>query len=384
MFHPDSEETDFFLPNQDNATKEPWFVYWIYFIYGLVMLLPWNVFITASGYFSIRFSGTDYQQSFPNYFSAFFNCSNLACLAILLWRQSKRWDVWIPICVNAMIFLFFVITSVVPTFASPIVYFWITSSLLILTGITTSLLQISVVEQASQLLPKYMQAVMSGQGIAGVFVSLLLVATDQSSWHDFLYFLVAFLVACMSLFGRIIMPTLQPPLDVVPMTSLDSPRTGNPTIFRRSNVYIGTIVYVYWITLSLFPSVTLSISPTHMDKALFTSLHFLLFNIGDWIGRTLPIWPVCQIMSSQSQWWLAFARTLFVPLFLILRHNHASDWLFFVCLLLFSISNGWLTTLVFMAAPTKVEMSCRPMVSRYVSFFLVVGLALGGLSSFVY
>jgi equilibrative nucleoside transporter 1/2/3 len=60
--------------------------------------------------------------------------------------------------------------------------------------------------------------------------------------------------------------------------------------------------------------------------------------------------------------------------------------LFFVLLLLFALSNGLLTSLVFMAAPkqNQITPSEKPLVGSMMSFFLVVGLALGGLMSFVF
>lgn len=56
-------------------------------------------------------------------------------------------------------FLFYTATSTMSTL-SPAFYFNITLTCMIIAGVTTSLLQMTVFADASLLLPKYMQAVM--------------------------------------------------------------------------------------------------------------------------------------------------------------------------------------------------------------------------------
>jgi equilibrative nucleoside transporter 1/2/3 len=158
--------------------------------------------------------------------------------------------------------------------------------------------------------------------------------------------------------------------------------------------YIGTVIYIYIITLALFPSITVQVQPlSSIDPPIFHSLHFLLFNIGDWIGRTFPIFECLQIFSPKHLLLWCLSRTLFIPLFLSCNISSSitttpwisSDILFFFLLILFAISNGLLTSLVFMAAPKhhRITASEKPLVGSMMSFFLVVGLALGGLASFI-
>ncbi|KAK4509819.1 glycine decarboxylase subunit P [Mucor velutinosus] len=196
-------------------------------------------------------------------------------------------------------------------------------------------------------------------------------------------------------------------LDTIPMTmTMDD--TASPTntttgsskhvmqdiITKKSTGYIFTIVYIYIITLALFPSITVLVrSVSNIDAATFISLHFLLFNIGDWVGRTLPIFACCQVYSSKALICVSLARTLFIPLFFSCNLHDSSnsstpllnsDMLYFGLILLFAISNGWLTSLVFIAAPSRVSHNEKSVVGSVISFFLVVGLALGGLTSFLF
>ncbi|KAL7314394.1 hypothetical protein PS15m_005969 [Mucor circinelloides] len=425
----DTQHENLLAPEEQDDTAEleqfPLIVYWIYFAYGIAMLLPWNVFITASDYFSTRFAGSDYQDNFQSYFSAYFNCSNLISLAVLLWiRQNKntlKVDVVVPLSVNLTIFLFFALSSLTdPKESAAVSYFWTTIALMVMTGMTTSMIQLTVLAETSQLLPKYMQAVMSGQGIAGVFVALFSLLTtllfkrqQLDAIATFYYFISALLVTLVAILGRFAL-FRQPAylrlirhspstLDTIPMTMTtavspnmntnSSKNVMRDIITKKSSGYIFTIVYIYTITLALFPSVTVLVrSVNNIDVATFISLHFLLFNIGDWIGRTLPIFTWCQVYSSKALICVSLARTLFIPLFFNCNlHDSSSstpllnsDMLYFALILLFAISNGWLTSLVFIAAPILVSHDEKPIVGSVISFFLVVGLALGGLTSFLF
>lgn len=68
-------------------------------------------------------------------------------------------DVLTPLFINLVIFLFFTVTSWVSSIPADL-YFWFTVFCMSIAGVTTSLLQLTVFEDASQLGPKYMQAVM--------------------------------------------------------------------------------------------------------------------------------------------------------------------------------------------------------------------------------
>ncbi|KAG2198145.1 hypothetical protein INT47_001543 [Mucor saturninus] len=370
-------------------------LYWVYFAYGIAMLLPWNVFITASDYFSVLFSGSGHETDFMSYFSAFSNVSNLLSLSLFLWLRQKKHmgnvDVLIPLSINLAIFLFYTVTSWAPNMIAAHVYFRLTVFCMSVAGTTTSLLQLTVFADASQLSPKYMQAVMSGQGIAGVSVSLFsLMTTVFGGDGTIFYFLGALVVTLVSMLGRLHQQKTHKyqlvediDLSLEPVTEPALPLTS---ILKRSKRYIFTVVYIYIITLSIFPALTSQFGWRAVDgvntKQVFMSLHFLIFNLGDWVGRTLPIWRSCQVRSSRIMMVYALLRTLFLPLFLIVTVE--GNVVFLAGVFLLAVTNGWLTSLVFMMAPVDYEMETKPVVASVMSYFLVIGLALGGLCSFLY
>src|SRR6266404_2954185 len=78
---------------------------------------------------------------------------------------------------------------------------------------------------------------------------------------------------------------------------------------------------------SVFPAITMSIVPTDpaIHPLLFSSFHFLVFNVGDWFGRYLCSIPRLLIWSARRLLFLALARTLFIPLFLACNLHHDSS-----------------------------------------------------------
>jgi solute carrier family 29 (equilibrative nucleoside transporter), member 1/2/3 len=181
-------------------------------------------------------------------------------------------------------------------------------------------------------------------------------------------------------------------------------------VAKMNAEYNFAAAYVFMVTLSVFPPITSSIRSVHPPSSsalthplLFTAIHFLTFNIGDFIGRYLPMVPRLQIWSSRSHVYMALARTLFVPLFLLCNVRRPSslgmpaaggpvinsDIMFFLILLFFGMSNGYIGSLVMMAAPSREHnprLKYRPedvdTAAIIAQFCLVGGLAIGSFMSF--
>ncbi|KAL1936478.1 hypothetical protein VTP01DRAFT_612 [Rhizomucor pusillus] len=422
-------------------------VYWIFFIYGVAMLLPWNVFITASEFFARRFAGTQYAETFQNYFSTYFTATNLFIFAILLWRQSNsstfRVDVMSPVTLNAIVFGIMSITVETDTQGSG--YFWFSLLLLVLTGATTSVFQVAVFAEACRFPSEYVQAVMSGQGIAGVAVAVTSIlsafagsateAPDEAAIRRsaFLYFMAALGITLMALIGRIIVVRQAFYKRQMEFESVDSSAIATSglddeeesiddaqrffadqdsklsivSVVKKSSALVFAVGYVFVITLALFPSITALIKSVSryppsaksaanrfFDDDVFIAFHFVIFNVGDWIGRTMPIVEWLRTFKPNLLLLLSLSRTIFIPLFLwcniVVSDRQLvtfidSDLLYFVILSAFAVSNGWLGSLTMMAAPQQESITSsaeKSLVGSVMSFSLVLGLAIGGAMSF--
>ncbi|KAI8645385.1 equilibrative nucleoside transporter [Parasitella parasitica] len=342
---------------------------------------------------------------------------------------------FIPIFINTIVFGTLAVT--VETQLEGSGYFWFIMVLIVLTGITTGLFQNSVFSEASQLPPKYMQAVLSGQGIAGVIVAVSSILSalaghakdtpdvSSISRSAFLYFLSAFLITSAALVGRVVVVRLpfyrrqmnarsevvrvEEEVSTEQNSSAEMEHVSITSVVRKSSGLILAVNYVFIVTLIIFPSVTALIKSVRrpesnvsskagrfFDDDIFVAFHFLLFNIGDWVGRTMPLSSLFQIFQVKYLVLLSTLRTVFIPLFLVCNVVISeqrrlpvlinSDFVYFVLIWIFSVSNGWICSLAMMAAPQLESIKSaheKSLIGSIMSFSLVAGLAIGGSLSFI-
>lgn len=173
-----------------------------------------------------------------------------------------------------------------------------------------------------------------------------------------------------------------------------------PLVARKIGKLGACIFLVYAVTLSTFPSVTSTILSTHVPATdsrdglratlstpeLFVPISFIMYATGDWLGRAAPH---LRCMRGFKDWRLlmlaAVARLIFIPLFLLcnVRKDEfietipviSNDYVYMLIMLLFSFTNGYVATLVFLAAvdepslePQEVEIA-----STCIPVFLTIG-----------
>ena len=168
-----------------------------------------------------------------------------------------------------------------------------------------------------------------------------------------------------------------------------------------------SVAYVFVVTLALFPAFTARVTSSSAQKGslmasslVFSAVHFVVFNTADLVGRTLPsLVPARFVPESSLIFVLAsLARTIFAPLFngahterstgtgpMVVRGVETStsllqaDWVFFTLLTIFGISNGYISTSLFLSAPARPQLRPdeRQLAATVLSFWLTIGLAVG-------
>ncbi|KAI8577593.1 hypothetical protein K450DRAFT_282521 [Umbelopsis ramanniana AG] len=441
----DEREEIVSIPPEDSYNL----VYWIFVLQGAAMLLPWNVFITASTFFASRFAQTPYGETFQNYFSTYFTVSNLAFFAYALWKQKKasaNARVVLAVLINTVAFTIIMVTVPMAGF-SGLSYFYFIMFLVVLTAATTSFFQIGVFAAASRFPHKYLQGVMSGQALAGTAVALSSIlsalAASPTTKPDeeairksaVLYFLSALLITVVALVGYLVL--LRQPFFMYYMA--DRP-TGNsllrdednndddsdPEMVFQPDVAIDltilgvlkkikwlafSVAYVFVVTIAVFPSITALVKsvrahppdssvvnvqlPRVLQDDIFVAFHFLIFNIFDWVGRIFPLSSLLRTSNPKLLTFYSLLRTTCIPLFLFCNVVAAdktlpvlinSDFVYFMLLILFSLTNGWIGSLCMMAIPDLSSLGTpeeKSLGGSIMSFCLCVGLAIGGVSSFV-
>ena len=145
----------------------------IMFYLGLGQLLPWNAFITASGYFAQRFCNSRYENDFENWFSLAFTLSQTIGLALAVIYQNNftlQFKITLPLISYSIIFLINTILVLISINAGHLFAITMVGSLLC--GICGSVLSSGLFGLAAIFPTRYTGAVMYGQALAGLLISL--------------------------------------------------------------------------------------------------------------------------------------------------------------------------------------------------------------------
>jgi len=160
--------------------------YGIFFLLGVGTLLPWNSWITAAPYFVSRFCGTPYETSFEAFFSVGNTVSQLLFLAVAvkygaLVARSIRvtWPLVVYLATFAIALFMVFITDMPGT-----TVFAITIGLIVLGASFGAFLSGGVFGMAGQFPFAYTQAIMGGQGLAGLGVSIAGVVTSIGAPYE--------------------------------------------------------------------------------------------------------------------------------------------------------------------------------------------------------
>ncbi|KAJ7688385.1 nucleoside transporter-domain-containing protein [Mycena rosella] len=384
---------------------------WIHFVLGCAVLLPWNVMITATPFFLARVANSPLRLSFASYLTCAFTASNFIFLAraTITSKQSSpsRRVLITTLFLSALTFL---LTASTFVHTSPGFFF----AFVLLNGVCQAALgaylQTAVIVIASLFGPTAVQALMSGQAAVAVAVSGVQVFSAVASvWGKsreaistyvsdgepeersaFIFFGLStiFLIVSAAAHGWLVtMPayktvagSLEHQKVIGENGSSDELRglvsTGRSDlsdekgqiirVAKANVIFEVAVAYVFVVTLAVYPAITTSILATNPNThpLLFSALHFLVFNIGDFTGRLFCSVPKLLIWSAKKLLILSLARTLFVPVFLMCNLQRpsttgiptspiiSSDVVFMFLLLLFGMSNGYLSSLCMMAAPS--------------------------------
>ncbi|KAI9466711.1 nucleoside transporter-domain-containing protein [Lactarius psammicola] len=421
-------------------------IQWIHFMLGAAVLLPWNVMITAEPYFISQLRRSSIRSTFGSYLATTFTFSNFLFLAHATITSKKvppaQRTRWSMLCLAFLTSLLTLSTFV--DLPEGIFLTFVISTGIALAG-AGAYLQTSVIAVASLFGPSIIQSMMSGQAIVAVILSSVQLISAATSLHSsevvptdgaaetnsarlFFGISASFLLVCGS--ANVWMTRLPSYRAVVPA---DEPRrrrrlsvsaefllptpAGSDTlvsdskamwdqilsITQRNIIYEVAVTYVFVITLSVFPTITISIVPTDpaIHPLFFSSLHFLVYGVGDWFGRYLCSIPRLLVWDAKNLLGLSLARTLFIPLFLACNLQRdasspstppviSSDVLYMLLLFIFAMSNGYVSSMCIMSA-ASLEHNSQLMgrkedvdlAAPIVSFCIVGGLVIGSVLSFI-
>ncbi|XP_036381389.1 equilibrative nucleoside transporter 2-like isoform X1 [Megalops cyprinoides] len=177
-------------------------------------------------------------------------------------------------------------------------------------------------------------------------------------------------------------------------------------VFRKIWVMAFCVTFVFTVTLSVFPAITADVKTNCAGNQTEAAQDvecggvwseyfipvccFLVFNIMDWIGRTVTSavqWPRKESALFPA---LVVARVIFVPLFMLCNVQKrsylpvlfADEASFSVIMMVFALSSGYCACLSMTYAPQLVAPKDAETAGALMTFFLALGLSLGAALSF--
>uniref|UniRef100_A0A8C8CTT3 Equilibrative nucleoside transporter 2-like n=1 Tax=Oncorhynchus tshawytscha TaxID=74940 RepID=A0A8C8CTT3_ONCTS len=165
-------------------------------------------------------------------------------------------------------------------------------------------------------------------------------------------------------------------------------------VFKKIWVMAFCVVFVFTVTLAVFPAVTVDVKtiyPGKWEPYFISVCCFLIFNVCDWIGRTVTTlvqWPPKESCLFPG---LVVSRVVFVPLLMFCNVQSRSylpvlfshDAAFAFIMMLFSLSNGYCVCLSMSYAPQLVAPKDAETAGALMTFFLALGLSIGAALSFL-
>lgn len=410
-----------------------WFEYGVFFMLGVAMLWAWNMFLAAAPYFQSRFQDNPrILSSFQSSITSVACVTNLGSMLILSRLQLKAnypRRILKALMLNIVVFTLLSFSTKYFRSVSAPGYLAFTLLMVFTTSVATGFCQNGAFAFASSFArPEYIQAIMTGQAVAGVLpalaqiASVLAIREEKDNWGDaaaeeqiqaqetassaFVYFLTATGISVITLFT--VYPLIRKHyrltqnqmsssiLSIEEAQQLKRSSVSMKTLYKKLH-WLAASVFLCFMVSMFFPVFTqkvLSVVPADRAPKLFKPsafipIGFLLWNLGDLCGRLLTIIPVPVLTTRPKLLFLiAILRGVHLPLYLLCNIEgkgaiiKSDAFYLFVIQFSFGLTNGWVSSLCMMSASDWVEDSEREATGGFMAVNLVAGLTTGSLLSF--
>eukprot|EP00727_Mastigamoeba_balamuthi_P011492 m51a1_g6966 hypothetical protein (525) ;mRNA; r:89682-93327 len=253
--------------------------------------------------------------------------------------------------------------------------------------------------------PSCIIAFWSGNGIAGLIVSVIRAATKASfPTNDagyrnsaLLYFGIAalFIVAC--LIASVLVVRIPAAVSAIELRARDASddrkseaeetrarKVRYLPLFRKIWLQVFTCWSVLFVTLCLFPGVTSKIAGQNESLGdWFGVILTAFFNVFDFVGRTMPY--VVKLFNAKTLWIPVVARAVaFFPLFLLPVFDvWQSDAAAYIIMAAFALTNGYFACLAMEYGPKVVDEEEREAAAITLSFAQNFGILCASFFSLV-
>ncbi|QLG73198.1 hypothetical protein HG535_0E02820 [Zygotorulaspora mrakii] len=379
--------------------------YLTFLFIGIGLLWPWNCILSATLYFKhdVYHDETIWAKIFTSSMMTVSTTSS-ALFNIWLARRQHSYSVRVIRGLIWEIFVFVILGlvtlahSVVPLWAS----FTFVMVLVAISSMATAMTQNGIMAIANVYGPKFSQAVMVGQAIAGVLPSIVLFVisffgdpSHQSVSGILLYFLTTALVATVSIV-LYRATKIDARLKNVNNLMTKSPAISFTVLFDKLKYLVLSIFTTFVVTL-VFPlfANTVPVKGLPLENSQYVPLIFTIWNLGDLHGRIIADWPIFRSSAFGPAKVFAYSvlRILFIPIFLLFSAGGSrqgsflmlQDAFYIIIQYAFGLTNGHVISISFMKVPEELSNDEeREAAGGFTNIFVSTGLTLGSIVSYFF
>ena len=391
-----------------------------------------NMFLAAVLYFKLRFESNAWIDA--NFQSAILTVSTITNLGAMIVLQNIQatanypFRINLALVINTVIFTLLTGSTVMFTDVSAGAYLFFLLCSVALTAYACGLIQNGAFAFAAGFgRPEYTQALMAGQGVAGVLppiaqiVSVLWIDDDDASEkaHDgggsssisaFVYFLTAVGVSLAALVA--FQPLKRRHDHIVANRMVEQHMSESVHSIEEAEQSLRKVTSMqklfrelHWVALALFFTFVLTMfypvftqkilsvrdpdtAPALFQPRAFVPFAFFMWNLGDLSGRASTILDFKLRHKPLAMFLISLARVGFLPMYLMCniggRGAKVDSDLFylFAVQFLFGVTNGWMGSSTMMNAIESVDEAEREATGGFMGLCLVAGLTVGSLLSF--
>ncbi|GMM38491.1 nucleoside transmembrane transporter [Saccharomycopsis crataegensis] len=439
--------------------------YLTFVLIGVALLWPWNCFLSASEYYTTRFTKTNGESYARIYSSTMMSVSTIAQLAFNYYLSERQnganyYKRFISgQVVNSLIFLIMAGSCVAFLGIKPGPFFALLMVMILGSSLCCCSSQNGSMAIVNIYGPLYAQGLMVGQAIAGVLPSISLIASIiivgekpqvehvEKNYGVMTYYLTSTVVSCLSLVGFLAFiykyafegPSIEDHDDHHHYVQLvdESGDVDNQLIeeneeeflardeeghhnnsqhvpfsylFSKLNSIVITLVLVFVVSL-IFPVFASNIESVNKpagedisngihfsNSNIFIPLAFMVWNIGDLVGRVVCGYEFFQIHNEKAMLIYSIARSLFIPFLFMCNlndsasssNNHGSpllnsDVVYLFIQFMYGATNGHLCSNCFMnVGPKFTKDQEKKAAGGFTTVFLSIGLAVGSVCSYIF
>ncbi|CAL6026995.1 Nucleoside_transporter [Hexamita inflata] len=396
-------------------------LYRIFFLLGIGALLPFNCIIVPVDFW-IMF----YNPIFLSAAALSYNAGNWVVTIYMMIRGYKHnKNPLMMISLTTWLVSLIIIPVFHPIISDVLVKTVITLVPITLCGMANGLFFPTVLDMGCKLGPLNAQAMMAGNGIAGLVTQFLLilikgivtgakVSEDQYNktlfYQTLAYFILGagYIIVCFFVWAK-----LKPILNGHNQQSTQQQNNEEEKeekssfwqVFKMIIVPSLSIFFIFAITLAIFPTIIAPIpfntnakkNALGSDNGWWNIGVMTTFMIFDWVGRQMPVFKwASACLNLKACLCLAVSRLVFFAVFLLealpkyVCDDHScakgpiikSDTVTILTMIVFALSNGWLSSVTMMKYSSCVTKKVDGSLAANIqTFMLNSGLFAGGLLS---